>query len=177
MWSGGYVKAEEAGGQDDGLRPGVEEDTDEELEERYANIEVNFDESETEEDDYVPRTIKLREMEKEVVEEQSEEEFPDEFLLYETREYEEVPVTVSRGKSFIQDDIDTDTVSGNNSWRTLTSTGQDQLNTDIAGLQEEEVNIDLDDPTVKAAATKIQSVFKGFRTRKSILQEHGYKCG
>ena len=105
------MKAEEAGGQDDGLRPGVEEDTDEELEERYANIEVNFDESETEEDDYVPRTIKLREMEKEVVEEQSEEEFPDEFLLYETREYEEVPVTVSRGKSFIQDDIDT--ASGN----------------------------------------------------------------
>ena len=114
MWSGGYVKAEEAGGQDDGLRPGVEEDTDEELEERYANIEVNFDESETEEDDYVPRTIKLRDMEKEVVEEQSEEEFPDEFLLYETREYEEVPVTVSRGKSFIQDDIDTNSVSGNN---------------------------------------------------------------
>ena len=109
------MKAEEAGGQDAGLRPGVEEDTDEELEERYANIEVNFDESETEEDDYVPRTIKMRDMEKEVVEEQSEEEFPDEFLLYETREYEEVPVTVSRGKSFIQDDIDTDTVSGNNS--------------------------------------------------------------
>ena len=51
-------------------------------------------------------------------------------------------------------------------------------NTNIAGLNEEEdVNIDLDDPTVKAAATKIQSVFKGFRTRKSILQEHGYKCG
>ena len=168
------MKAEEAGGQDDGLRPGVEEDTDEELEERYANIEVNFDESETEEDDYVPRTIKLREMEKEVVEEQSEEEFPDEFLLYETREYEEVPVAVSRGKSFIQDDIDT--ASGNNSWITLTDTGQDQLNTNIAGLQEE-VDIDLDDPTVKAAATKIQSVFKGFRTRKSILQEHGYKCG
>ena len=167
------MKAEEAGGQDDGLRPGVEEDTDEELEERYANIEVNFDESETEEDDYVPRTVKLREMEKEVVEEQSEEEFPDEFLLYETREYEEVPVTVSRGKSFIQDDIDT---ASGNSWITLTDTGQDQLNTNIAGLQEE-VNIDLDDPTVKAAATKIQSVFKGFRTRKSILQEHGYKCG
>ena len=118
------MKAEEAGGQDDGLRPGVEEDTDEELEERYANIEVNFDESETEEDDYVPRTIKLREMEKEVVEEQSEEEFPDEFLLYETRECEEVPVTASRGKSFIQDDIDT--ASGNNSWITLTCTCQDQ---------------------------------------------------
>ena len=116
------MKAEEAGGQDDGLRPGVEEDTDEELEERYANIEVNFDESETEEDDYVPRTIKLREMEKEVVEEQSEEEFPDEFLLYETREYEEVPVTVSRGKSFIQDDIDT---ASGNSRVTLTCICQD----------------------------------------------------
>ena len=172
------MKAEEAGGQDDGLRPGVEEDTDEELEERYANIEVNFDESETEEDDYVPRTIKLREMEKEVVEEQSEEEFPDEFLLYETREYEEVPVTVSRGKSFIQDDIDTDTVSGNKLDNSHWHWSGHYHNTNIAGLnEEEEVNIDLDDPTVKAAATKIQSVFKGFRTRKSILQEHGYKCG
>ena len=33
-----------------------EEDTDEELEEKYANIDVNFDDSETEEEDYVPRS-------------------------------------------------------------------------------------------------------------------------
>lgn len=37
--------------------------------------------------------------------------------------------------------------------------------------------IDMTDPAVKAAATKIQSVFKGFKTRRNILQEHGYKCG
>ena len=37
--------------------------------------------------------------------------------------------------------------------------------------------IDMTDPAVKAAATKIQSVFKGFKTRKTMLQEHGYKCG
>ena len=37
--------------------------------------------------------------------------------------------------------------------------------------------IDITDQAVKAAATKIQSVFKGFKTRKRILQEHGYKCG
>ena len=37
--------------------------------------------------------------------------------------------------------------------------------------------IDMTDPAVKAAATKIQSVFKGYKTRKTMLQEHGYKCG
>ena len=37
------------------LREGSSED--EELEEEYANIEVNFDESETEEEEYVPKVI------------------------------------------------------------------------------------------------------------------------
>ena len=34
-----------------------ETDTDEELEEKYANIAVNFDESETEEEEYIPKSI------------------------------------------------------------------------------------------------------------------------
>lgn len=68
-----------------------EEDTDEELEEKYANLEVDFDESETEEDDY------------DFNEENAGGDFPDEFLIYETREYDG-PVAASRGKSFIQDD-------------------------------------------------------------------------
>ena len=38
-------------------------------------------------------------------------------------------------------------------------------------------DIDLEDPAVKAAATKIQSVFKGFKARKNILNKTGYKCG
>ena len=39
----------------------------------------------------------------------------------------------------------------------------------------EDVDLDLDDPAVRAAATKIQSAFKGFRVRKHILQRQGYK--
>ena len=81
-----------------------EEDTDEELEEKYANLEVDFDESETEEDDYVPRKFTSRIDADVFIEEVEEDDFPDEFLLYETREFDG-PVTVSRGKSFIQDDI------------------------------------------------------------------------
>ena len=37
--------------------------------------------------------------------------------------------------------------------------------------EEEEVDIDLTDPALEAAATKIQSVFKGFRARKSMQQK------
>ena len=82
-----------------------EEDTDEELDEKYANLEVDFDESETEEDDYVsPRLLSGRVCHEDFDEENAEGDFPDEFLLYETREYDS-PVAASRGKSFIQDDI------------------------------------------------------------------------
>ena len=38
-------------------------------------------------------------------------------------------------------------------------------------------DIDLEDPAVKAAATKIQSVFKGFKARRKVLSQTGYKCG
>ena len=81
-----------------------EEDTDEELDEKYANLEVDFDESETEEDECVsPRLLSGRVCHEDFNEEE-EGDFPDEFLLYETREYDS-PVAASRGKSFIQDDI------------------------------------------------------------------------
>ena len=50
--------------------------------------------------------------------------------------------------------------------------------TDLRDLDKDTTDeIDMTDPAVKAAATKIQSVFKGFKTRKTMLQEHGYKCG
>ena len=35
----------------------------------------------------------------------------------------------------------------------------------------DKIDIDLTDPAVEAAATKIQSVFKGFRARKSLQQK------
>ena len=71
---------------------------------------MNFDESETEEDDYVPRSARSsmrRSPERAELEDLREvsEDFPDEFLIYETREYEDVPISVSKGKSFIQDDF------------------------------------------------------------------------
>ena len=81
-----------------------EEDTDEELDEKYANLEVDFDESETEEDDYVSPRLLSGPICHEDFNEDKEGDFPDEFLLYETREYDS-PVAASRGKSFIQDDI------------------------------------------------------------------------
>ena len=99
----------------------LDDETDEELEEEYANIEVNFDESETEEEDYVSRSSVTRESsiftketllqdqedccDKELEECEEEESFPDEFLLFENREIIELPVTVSNGKSFIEDDL------------------------------------------------------------------------
>ena len=68
-----------------------EEDTDEELEEKYANLQVDFDESETEEEDY------------DFNKENAGGDFPDEFFIYETRD-NDGPIAASRGKSFIQDD-------------------------------------------------------------------------
>jgi len=151
----------------------LEDDTDEELDEKYANIEVNFDESETEEDDYVPRSARSsvrRSPERTELEDLKEvdEDFPDEFLIYETRDYEDDPISVSKGKSFIQDYQD-------DFLQPVSVESIDAKPTDPdLNISEE---IDMTDPAVKAAATKIQSVFKGFKTRRNILQEHGYKCG
>ena len=80
-----------------------EEDTDEELEEKYANIDVNFDESETEEEEYVPRSPgKFHRNNCLQIDEVLEEDLQDEFDCSFT-EYENIPI--SRGKSFIQDDL------------------------------------------------------------------------
>ena len=76
-----------------------EEDTDEELDEKYANIDVNFDDSETEEEDYVPRSSGKNCLQ---IDEVLEEDLQDEFDCSFT-EYENIPI--SRGKSFIQDDL------------------------------------------------------------------------
>merc|ERR1711892_702290 len=155
----------------------LDDETDEELEEEYANIEVNFDESETEEEDYVPEQTKdvsehnldnqiINVTEEEIAGEQSVEyndgfdnqnldnsnndihkDYFDESELYEddlflgdTKYTGDIPV--SRGKSFIQDTyIETDT--------------------------KKDIDINLTDPAVMAAAVKIQSVFKGFRVRRN----------
>lgn len=79
-----------------------EEDTDEELEEKYANIDVNFDESETEEEEYVPRSEKFHSKNCLQIDEVLEEDLQDEFDCS-LPEYENIPI--SRGKSFIQDDL------------------------------------------------------------------------
>ena len=97
----------------------LDEETDEELEERYANISVNFDESETEEEDedYIPKLsrvntqeieeyhkARLEKREEKSVTEDLDEEFPDEFLIYETQHQDE-NIPISRGKSFIYEDM------------------------------------------------------------------------
>lgn len=162
VWARGEAEEETDWKSERGL---TEEDSDDELEEKYANIEVNFDDSETEEEDYVPWSVKSTS--KSVEEDLSndfvnkedknedlnnDEDFPDEFLIYENR-FEEDNVSEAgsfrQGKNYIEDDI---------------------------YLKPEPSEIDMQDPAVLAAATKIQSVFKGFKTRKNIFCQHGYKC-
>ena len=109
----------------------IDDETDEELEEKYANIEVNFDESETEEEEFVSEKYtdihKIDVTEEEIVGEQSVEYnegfdnvyydnsnnenykdhfdesdlYDDDIFLGDTAYTGDIPV--SRGKSFIQD--------------------------------------------------------------------------
>ena len=175
----------------------LDEETDEELEEKYANIEVNFDESETEEEEeYIPKLARVSTQEieeyhsaknkteeividdndpsaeddydegslinQDCLRDDDDEDFPDEFMIYETRNCEDDDdIPVSRGKSFIQDDI-------------YDQPGEFKLKIFDNYSCLEDVDLDLDDPAVRAAATKIQSAFKGFRVRKHI-QRQGYK--
>ena len=172
--------------------------SDEELEEEYANIEVNFDESETEEEEeeerpkacaggnmeteggkYLSSTsfnfqntneeddftnaVQRKGLSLQIVEESDFansmdvpelEMYSPDILDEEEDDYEPHPtlqeVTVSQGKSFL---LDFEPVE------LLMEEGGDKI------------DIDLTDPAVEAAATKIQSVFKGFRARKSLQQK------
>lgn len=112
----------------------IDDDTDEELEEKYANIEVNFDESESEEEEYIRKPVDdvsdhnlenqtINVTEEEIAGEQSVEyndgfdnstneiqtDYFDESDFYDDSVLlgETVyagDVPVSRGKSFIHDD-------------------------------------------------------------------------
>merc|ERR1712212_105149 len=66
-------------------------------------------------------------------------------------------VTVSQGKSFLLD------------FEPLLIAGEKEEG--ASKVEPEEIDIDLTDPAVEAAATKIQSVFKGFRARKNLQQK------
>ena len=83
------------------------------------------------------------------------EMYSPDILDEEEDDYEPHPtlqeVTVSQGKSFLLDFEPDELMAG--------------------GADIEEIDIDLTDPAVEAAATKIQSVFKGFRARKSLQQK------
>ena len=117
----------------------LEDDTDEELEEKYANLEVNFDESETEEEEYIshPNDTTVKEHieqhsetgsenvvgENPYIEPHSEgeeiinhfsnniatdyydviEDYDDDVFRFTSNYTGDIPV--SRGKSFIQDDL------------------------------------------------------------------------
>ena len=90
------------------------------------------------------------------------EMYSPDILDAEEDDYEPQPtleeVTVSQGKSFLLD-FEPLLVQGGGG------------HVDEAVINEEEVDIDLTDPALEAAATKIQSVFKGFRARKSMQQK------
>ena len=172
--------------------------SDEELEEAYANIEVNFDESETEEEEeeeisarnncgnnetgkcFSQTYLDFQNKNEEddfanqdqtkghslQITEESDftnsldvpelEMFSPDILDEEEDDYEPHPtlqeVTISQGKSFLLD------------FEPLLIAGESKVDA-------EEIEIDLTDPAVEAAATKIQSVFKGFRARKSLQQK------
>ena len=89
------------------------------------------------------------------------EMYSPDILDEEEDDYEPHPtlqeVTVSQGKSFLLDFEPVELMAGG---------GEEG-----GGGGSEEIDIDLTDPAVEAAATKIQSVFKGFRARKSLQQK------
>ena len=92
------------------------------------------------------------------------EMYSPDILDAEEDDYEPQPtleeVTVSQGKSFLLD-FEPLLVQG----------GGGHVDEAVVEEEEEEVDIDLTDPALEAAATKIQSVFKGFRARKSMQQK------
>ena len=95
------------------------------------------------------------------------EMYSPDILDAEDDDYEPQPtleeVTVSQGKSFLLD-FEPLLVQGGGGH-------VDEVVVNKEEEEEEDVDIDLTDPALEAAATKIQSVFKGFRARKSMQQK------
>ena len=96
------------------------------------------------------------------------EMYSPDILDAEEDDYEPQPtleeVTVSQGKSFLLD-FEPLLVQGGGGHVDEAVVNEEEEE------EEEEVDIDLTDPALEAAATKIQSVFKGFRARKSMQQK------
>ena len=96
------------------------------------------------------------------------EMYSPDILDAEEDDYEPQPtleeVTVSQGKSFLLD-FEPLLVQGGGGHVDEAVVEEEEEE------EEEEVDIDLTDPALEAAATKIQSVFKGFRARKSMQQK------
>ena len=185
--------------------PMNEPSSDEELEEAYANIEVNFDESETEEEeeyevptkdfadkvagfemrptcqegphdidilmDHPPKypfknpcygdfaestdVPELEECGMDILDDE------DDYVPHPSLHLEEVPV--SHGKSYL---LDLDALGPAVGENTPSIPGHPPPVVDHH--YHGPPDIDLEDPAVVAAATKIQSVFKGFQARKNL---------
>ena len=175
--------------------PMNEASSDEELEEAYANIEVNFDESETEEEEEyeVPTKDFVDQVEDFEMRPTCQEgpvgtdflmEHPSKYPLKnlchgEFAESTEVPELEGCGLDILEDEDDYVPHPSLLLEEVPVSHGKSYL-LDLDALvppvgevppsltPTPSPDIDLEDPAVVAAATKIQSVFKGFQARKNL---------
>eukprot|EP00088_Acartia_fossae_P040802 TRINITY_DN42531_c0_g3_i1.p1 TRINITY_DN42531_c0_g3~~TRINITY_DN42531_c0_g3_i1.p1 ORF type:complete len:204 (-),score=81.50 TRINITY_DN42531_c0_g3_i1:155-766(-) len=130
--------------------------SDEELDAEYANREVNLEESESEEEENGGYQFKRGAPIPDNINDSSPEEGPQEHL---SSSEETSPTGGAPGgglaatKSLLTDFT-----------ATTTNTSQQHSNNDNDDI----ADIDLSDPQLEVAATKIQSVFKGFQARKKM---------